>query len=734
MRYRSNSSRRGARFSGCLAALLFATVLHAQDRTQDRTQWMRDVRWGVMNHYLADWLERGSGLPPLPAGAVAHDSEPMTVERWNDLVDHFNVDGLAMQLNAIGAGYYQISIGQNSGFYLAPNATYDRLTGITPSKCSRRDLVADLSAALAKRGIRLMVYLPAGAPNGDANAKEALQWRNGAFRNREFQEKWQQVIREWSERWGKSVSGWWFDGCYWPNTMYRTDSAPNFATFAAAARAGNPQSALAFNPGVFYRMFSMTPHEDFIAGEIDDPSRFTARRADGGKQDGAQIHVLTFMGARWGMGAPRFSADQAAEFSRKVDEAGGVITWDVPVLNGGLLSGAYLDRLAAVGHALGRISSVPQFQSGLPVNYDESKVGTYTLPDPLRFADGSPVRTAKDWTDRRRAEVFRLFEENVYGRSPDRPKGIKYDVTTVDANTRKVTMLFSGDPNARKVEMLLAFPESRGKPRKPVPLILQLSFDRNDTPAVKADADRVLAHGYGFATIHYTAIEPDNREGVSKGVRSLFLKPGETQPAADEWGALAGWGWALSRAMDHLETLPEVDAKRVAIHGHSRLGKTVLWAAARDTRFAMVYASCSGEGGAALARRDYGETSRHMALSFPYWFCANYRNYAEQIDRLPVDTHELLALIAPRLLYLTDATEDRWADPRGEFLAAVAAEPVFHLLGKRGLETTEMPAPEHPIQHDIGYHVHTGKHEVTPYDWEQVLAFIDAHWKVSGKS
>jgi hypothetical protein len=577
------------RIVSATVALLFATVLPAQDRAQ----WMREVRWGVMNHYLADWLARGSGLPPnAPA-------PPMTVERWNDLVDHFNVDGLAQQLQAVGAGYYQISIGQNSGYYLSPNATYDRLTGISPSKCSRRDLVADLAAALSKRGIRLMVYLPAGAPNGDAAAKAALQWQNGAFRNREFQEKWQQVIREWSERWGKSVAGWWFDGCYWPNTMYRTVDGPNFSTFAAAARAGNPQSALAFNPGVFYRMFSLTPHEDFIAGEIDDPTRFTARRIDngkdGGQQDGAQVHVLTFMGEKWGMGAPRFTAGQAVEFSRKVADAGGVITWDVPVQNSGLLAGPYLERLAAVGHALGRIASVPQFQANLPVNYDESKVGTYTLPDPLRFADGSPVRTAKDWTDRRRAEIFRAYEENVYGRSPGRPAGIKYEVAAIDKDTRKVMMLFSGQPDGPKAEMRLFLPPGR---RKAVPVVLQLSFEADDSPAVRAIADRVLAHGYGFATIHYTDIEPDNRDGLSKGVRALYLKPAEKQFAPGEWGALAAWGWGASRAMDYLETLHEVDAKHVALHGHSRLGKAALWAGARDTRFAMVYDSCSGEGGA----------------------------------------------------------------------------------------------------------------------------------------
>ncbi len=312
-------------------------------RADDRAAWMREARWGVMTHYLADWIARG-----------LYEQEPgekMSVQRWNNLVDHFDVERVAMQLQSVGAGYYQISIGQNSGYYLSPNAAYDRLTGIQPSKCSHRDLVADLAAALSKRGIRLMVYLPSGAPAGDHAAAEALGWRNGPYRNREFQLKWEQVIREWSTRWGKKVSGWWFDGCYWPNTMYRGDE-PNFATFAAAARAGNPASIVAFNPGVIYRIVSITRHEDFTAGEIDFPDRVAFKRNADGKQDGVQVHVLSFLGEKWGMGAPRFATEQVVEFSRKVVAQQGAITWDTPTERGGGFAQPFLDQLAAVGKAL----------------------------------------------------------------------------------------------------------------------------------------------------------------------------------------------------------------------------------------------------------------------------------------------------------------------------------------------------------------------------------------------
>jgi alpha-L-fucosidase-like protein len=309
-------------------------------QAEDRAAWMKQAQWGVMTHFLADWIARTHHID-------------MNIEEWNKLVDGFDVEALAKQLQSAGAGYYQISIGQNSGYYVAPNAAFDRITGIQPSKCSRRDLVADLYKAFHKRGIKLMVYLPSGAPAGDKAADAALEWRNGPYPNKEFQQKWEQVIREWSQRWGTKVSGWWFDGCYFPNSMYRSPQAPNFASFAAAARAGNPASVVAFNPGVVYRILSMTPYEDFTAGEIDQPDRATIRRAADGKMDGMQIQMLSFLGQTWGIGAPRFTADQAVAYSRKLWDAGGAVTWDVPVELNGTISQAFIDQLNAINKARG---------------------------------------------------------------------------------------------------------------------------------------------------------------------------------------------------------------------------------------------------------------------------------------------------------------------------------------------------------------------------------------------
>jgi hypothetical protein len=396
--------------------------------------------------------------------------------------------------------------------------------------------------------------------------------------------------------------------------------------------------------------------------------------------------------------------------------------------------------------------------AGIPVNYDESKVGNYTLPDPLTLSNGKPVRDTRTWTGKRRPEIVRLFEENEYGRCPGRPKAMTFDVfdkgtPALDGKAlrRQVTIYFSADKSGPKMDLLLYLP---AEARKPVPLLLNISFSANsstvDDPGVKPgevwgrDKKRVpapkggigrlnvapfLAAGFGVATMYYGDIDPDFLGGIPYGVRALYLKPGQTEPAPDEWGSIAAWGWGLSRAMDYLETDKGVDAKRVAILGISRLGKTVMWAGARDTRFAMVIASCSGEGGAALSRRNYGETIAHLVAPsrFPYQFCANYQKYAEHVDQLPVDAHMLVALMAPRPVFLQTGNQDYWSDPKGEFLAAVAAEPVFKLFGKQGLGTDQMPPAGQPIMHDIGYLMHAGGHGALPGDYAEFIKFMQMH-------
>lgn len=398
----------------------------------------------------------------------------------------------------------------------------------------------------------------------------------------------------------------------------------------------------------------------------------------------------------------------------------------------------------------------PAVVAGIPVNYDEAKVGSYTLPDPLTMLDGTPVRTADDWVNRRRPEIVRLFEENQFGKTPGRPEKMTFDVfdrgtPALDGKAirKQVTVYFTGERTGPKMDLLIYLP---AEARAPVPLLLNLSFSANsstvDDPGIKQgevwgrdkkralaprggrfgriDVLPFLASGIGVATVYYGDIEPDFLGGIPQGIRGAYLKPGETRPAADEWGAISAWAWGLSRALDYLETDPGVDARRVALLGASRLGKTVLWAGAHDPRFAMVIASVSGEGGAALSRRNYGETIKHLTepTRYPYQFAPNYAKYGDRVNEFPVDGHLLISLIAPRPLLLQTGSTDGWSDPKGEFLAAVAAGPVYKLLGKDGLGTDQMPAAGVPILHTLGYLMHDGGHGIMPQDWPVFLEFM----------
>jgi hypothetical protein len=402
-------------------------------------------------------------------------------------------------------------------------------------------------------------------------------------------------------------------------------------------------------------------------------------------------------------------------------------------------------------------------------NYDESKIPAYTLPDPLVMADGAKITDAKAWRDKRRPEVLKLFETHVYGRSPGRPPQMTFEVTSLDkralggkATRKEISVYFHGQKDGPKMDMLIYLPNTASKP---VPGFVGLNFDGNHAvhtdPGIKLatvwtrpdkekgivgnqaaqetrgksasrwSVEKILERGYALATIYYGDIEPDFfPDGFKAGVRSAIgAAPGTSEAAGNQWGAIGAWAWGLSRAMDYFETDNDIDAKHVAVMGHSRLGKTALWAGAQDQRFAFVISNNSGEGGASLSRRWFGETVERINTSFPHWFCANFKKYNNDVNALPVDQHMLISLIAPRPVYVASAQEDQWADPRGEFLSAKHAEPVYRLLGAGDLGVEEMPNSNQPVGKTIGYHIRTGKHDVTEYDWEQYLNFADKHLK-----
>lgn len=399
------------------------------------------------------------------------------------------------------------------------------------------------------------------------------------------------------------------------------------------------------------------------------------------------------------------------------------------------------------------------------VNYDESKVPEFELPNPLIASDGSPVEDAETWNTKRRPEILELFQEYVYGHSPGRPEHMSFEVFEEDKNalngkaTRKqVTIHFSEDPDGPSLDLLMLVPNDV---EGPVPAFLVLNFWGNHSilmdPAIKLSpnwmrsneshgivdhrsteasrgksiprwsVDEIIDRGYALVTYYYGDMDPDFDDGFKNGIQPLFYKDGQTKPKDNEWGSIGAWAWGLSRALDYLETDDSIDHTRVAVMGHSRLGKTALWAGASDERFAIAISNNSGCGGAALSRRRFGEKVERINTAFPHWFCDNFNAFNDREDELPVDQHMLVALIAPRPAYIASAVEDRWADPKGEFLSALNADPVYRMLGTEGLGTTEMPAIDKPVHGTIGYHIRSGAHDVTDFDWAAYLDFADKH-------
>lgn len=395
---------------------------------------------------------------------------------------------------------------------------------------------------------------------------------------------------------------------------------------------------------------------------------------------------------------------------------------------------------------------------------DESKVPPYEVPDVLTRFEGGKVKSEKAWVKKQRPAILERFTNQVYGKVPGKMdiSEVKVWETTNDVlnglgRRKQLSLFFTKDQKNLEVNVLMYLPKTSEK----VPVFVGYNFTGNhavfNDPAIRLTeswvpnnpsvgivnnrvteqsrasassrwpVDEILKAGYGLVTIYYGDVDPDKND-FNDGIHPFFYHEGQTTPGKDEWGAIAAWAWGLSRVMDYLETDPSVDAKKVAVLGHSRLGKAALWAGATDKRFAMVISNESGCGGAALSKRIYGETVEIINTSFPHWFCDNFLQYNGKENLLPVDQHMLLALIAPRPLYVASAEGDPWADPKGEFLSAKYASAVYELLGTDGLPVKEMPEVNSPVMGRIGYHIRSGKHDLNIYDWQQYIKFADKHF------
>jgi hypothetical protein len=416
-------------------------------------------------------------------------------------------------------------------------------------------------------------------------------------------------------------------------------------------------------------------------------------------------------------------------------------------------------RSAAAVLALAAVGAAVVGQEPPDTNYDESKVPPYVLPDPLVRFDGAPVADAAAWRAARRPEILRAFAVHVYGQTPQIAVALRFETMRVEPNavggraTRKeVRIRLFAEADAPWIDLLLYIPNNAPGP---VPAFLGLNYgnqgvdpDPAIAPSREAQVRRgehaprwplalLITRGYAVASFHGGDLELDRcgsgcsftQEAWAKGLRGfLRANMGAREGAEDEWGAIGVWAWGLSRALDYLQTDLAVDRAKVAVIGHSRTGKTALWAGAQDERFALVISNESGQGGASLARRRFGETVAASYARAGSWYCPRYRMYGDNEAALPVDQHMLIALIAPRPVYVASAERDLWSDPRGEFLAALAAEPVYRLSGTPGLGVAAMPPVDRPVGETIGYHVRSGEHEITPYDWERYLDFADRHF------
>ncbi|MEC7904609.1 MAG: hypothetical protein VYE74_10455, partial [Verrucomicrobiota bacterium] len=361
---------------------------------------------------------------------------------------------------------------------------------------------------------------------------------------------------------------------------------------------------------------------------------------------------------------------------------------------------------------------------------------------------GQSVETPEAWMQQRRPEILSLFANLIYGRvpAPAKPIEVSYEVVLEDKGfmegmaTRKDVKIHLENAKGRMSMHFLVFVPNNAQ--KPVPAFFKHSFNNTQSDDFDASGSRpgflkngwplgeLFERGYGFCAVYQQDLVRHNEVEFLHSIHKLFYPEGQSFPKSHEWGVLSACAWGASRAMDYLETDPAIDHSRIAIMGHSKMGKATLWTAAQDERFALAISAQSGCAGAALWRRKSGETLKKMVTRFPYWLCRNAWKFVEQEDDLPVDQHMLLACIAPRPVYVHSSTDDTWADSRGEYLSAYHASEVYQLLGKKALESSKLPEVGKPIiESHVGYHIREGGHSIEMYDWQRFMDFADYHFQ-----
>lgn len=380
--------------------------------------------------------------------------------------------------------------------------------------------------------------------------------------------------------------------------------------------------------------------------------------------------------------------------------------------------------------------TVAQTQGLRDTNFIESKVPVYTLPDVLKTNDHKAIKTSEEWEANRPA-LLRLFENNIYGQMPKSFDGVKLAVEKEDreamqgkATLKQVVITAFKNKKAVKINLVLFVPNHRKKAAPAFLLINNRGKENVDPTRVTKSgfwpAEMLIDSGYAIAAFHVSDAAPDHRDTFMNGVLQLYP---EQLKADNGMRAIGAWAWAASRVMDYFETDADIDAKKVTVVGHSRGGKASLWAAAQDIRFAMCVTNNSGNTGAALSRRHFGESIKMINTSFPHWFTTNYKKFNDKEDLLPVDQHMLIALIAPRPIYATNASEDLWADPVGTFLALKHAEKVYNLYGIKSRLPDAPPQINEPIvDAHLAYHNRKGAHDLTPYDWSSFIKFANYHF------